>query len=225
MHRFAAIVLCALATAGLTAAPAPPHRPWFTDWAKPVDPVGACCFDRKRNGLTITIPAKDHILDAAGGGMNAPRLLRTVRGDFVVQVRVAGDFRLSDQGRLRSAGLCLTWGKKYVTIHRMAVNPLSSVGHEAGADRLCICKEVDPGEGICRMYKGPSSAKPTYLRLARHGMTLRFTFSEDGKKWEHLRDLRIELTREVKVGVFAETLGPEVFQPKFDRFKLSFPRK
>src|SRR5207244_1045643 len=103
VHRFAALLLCALAGAagGLLAAPAPfPRpgraRPWTTGWDRTVDPVGDCRFDRKGDRLTITVPGGEH-------RMTAPRLLRDVNGDFVVAVRVGGSFRPTVR-----AGLLLT---------------------------------------------------------------------------------------------------------------------
>ena len=115
MHRPAALLLCALA-GGLAAAPAPISRPsketgpWFDGWDRPVDPLGDCKFARKGDRLTITVPGKGHQLDIVQGGLNAPRLLREVEGDFLVQVRVRGDYRPADldkPGMLRQAGLVL----------------------------------------------------------------------------------------------------------------------
>jgi hypothetical protein len=49
MSRLAALLLCALVTAGMTAAPAPFPKPWITGWYKP---LGEGRFDRKGDKLT-----------------------------------------------------------------------------------------------------------------------------------------------------------------------------
>src|SRR5262249_36323812 len=74
--------------------PAPPPAPHLTlrDWGSAVDPDGDCTFTIKPNALTIAVPGSDHVLGVERGRMNAPRVLREITGDFIAQVRVAGDF-------------------------------------------------------------------------------------------------------------------------------------
>src|SRR5438552_244722 len=117
MHR-AALVLGALVAGVLSGAPAPfpkPSRqtgPWFDGWDRPMDPLGNCRFLRRDEQLTITIPGKGHELALGIGGKwsRAPRLLRDVEGDFILDVRVGGNFLPLDDG-YRHAGVLLQAGK------------------------------------------------------------------------------------------------------------------
>jgi hypothetical protein len=64
------------------------------DWGVPVDPDGDSTFDFDRSGdwIRIAVPGTPHALSAEIGRMNAPRMLRTVRGDFDASVSVTGVF-------------------------------------------------------------------------------------------------------------------------------------
>src|SRR5258708_40218715 len=118
MHRLAAfLLLWALLLAGaLLAAPAPfprptrPKTPWLDGWDRPVDLLGNCRFLRDGDRLSITVPADAEVYHAA-------RLLRDVEGDFVLRVRVAGNFKeAAGTTGACSAGLMVTEGKEPPTI-------------------------------------------------------------------------------------------------------------
>src|SRR5437763_144727 len=114
MPRCAALVPCALAALAVRATPVPPPRPWVTGGNKPVDPDGDCRFDRDGDKLTISIPGKDQTL--YDSELNAPRLLRDVAGDFVVEVRVSGMFEPTawskDSLAFKEGGILLPAGKE-----------------------------------------------------------------------------------------------------------------
>src|SRR5207253_2814760 len=99
------------------AAPAPLPRPWALGWDRPVDPLGDCRFERAGEVLTITVPGERHGLEASGRYLNAPRLLRDVKGDFS-SVRVGGGLRPGGRNRCRSAGLVVTDGRALVRLVR-----------------------------------------------------------------------------------------------------------
>jgi hypothetical protein len=56
---------------------------------KITDPDNDCQF---RSTITLTVPNTNHDLNPRRG-MNAPRLLKKVTGDFTVQVKVTSDFK------------------------------------------------------------------------------------------------------------------------------------
>jgi regulation of enolase protein 1 (concanavalin A-like superfamily) len=212
MHRIAILLLCTLlAVAGGLAAPAPlPRSPWATGWEKPVDPVGDCRFDRKGDKLTITVPGDGHALEEH----TAPCLLREVVGDFLVEVRVGGNFRPKDPkgyGGWRQAGLLLA-GKLKFTAGQFAYD-LSDSGKIplVWLPRFTI---VDK--------RHPAGHLPVWLRLERRGNVVRLAFAPDGKTWQALQDpLRIDLPPRVKVGVVAEARAEATFTAVFDKFKLT----
>lgn len=105
MKSAPALVMTALLAPGAASARAgdgPAPRPAGVDreptlWGELVNPDRDCktALDREGRRATITVPGTPHLLSAEIGRMNAPRLLRDVRGDFAARVRVRGTGRPS----------------------------------------------------------------------------------------------------------------------------------
>jgi hypothetical protein len=89
------ILSLALLLAACAVLDAPAPEPFKSGWDKPVDPSRDCKFHIKGGTVTIELPGGDHNLAPNRDRFNAPRLLRDVQGDFVMQVLVSGSFRPS----------------------------------------------------------------------------------------------------------------------------------
>jgi regulation of enolase protein 1 (concanavalin A-like superfamily) len=218
MHRIA-FALSALAAGSLLAAPAPPVKPWVRGWDRPVDPLGDCRFDRKGETMTLTVPAREE-------RATAPRLLRDVEGDFVVQVRVGGPF---GPGRHR-AGLILTAGQTFRFERSGEGLPDRTLGIEKPVQVLVVFGKGGPQKirhatrnvQVRMLREGPSWEKPATLRLERRGGTLRLSYREDRKEWTPLSEShQVTLPARLKVGVVAEGTGAATFKVVFDQFKLT----
>src|SRR4051812_8587189 len=63
-------------------------------WGEAVDPAGDCNFEVKEGRLRITVPSSDkpHDLSPELESSTAPRVLRPVKGDFTIEVKVGGEF-------------------------------------------------------------------------------------------------------------------------------------
>jgi hypothetical protein len=187
-----------------------------------VDPLGDCRFHRKGERLTITVPGQGHALDQDGVRHNAPRLLRDVEGDFVAQVRVAGNFEPAVEEGARRAGFILVDGTGLVTAVRYGGNDTPLAG-DVIIPPLRV-QLLHPKSWVPQYSHaaGPSVDKPAYLRLERRGNLLVMTFSEDGKKWSPWESRpNCKFPRKVKVGVVAEATAPGTFKATFDHFKLT----
>jgi hypothetical protein len=228
MHRRAALLLCALLTAAAVAAPAPFPRtsrkagPWFDGWDSPVNPKGDCRFNRQGGKLLLSVPGKGHRLDVATNRIDAPRLLREVEEDFVAQVRVGGVLRPQQSKGSHSAGLFLPLGRGFVTLNRVAVR---SDDEEKSFYFIGMSYPTVASSSSLRcpaFY--PADDKPAYLRLERRKDWLRLLVSQDGKRWQRLKDfsfLGYRVPRKLKIGVVAATTADEPFTPWFDEFKLT----
>jgi len=95
-----AYCLTTAAALAAPAAPVPRGKGGFEgpEWGKPFAPdkKAKFAFDEKAGSVTIEVPAGVHRLSpVAERKGTAPRLFRTARGDFDVQVRVRGEFRVA----------------------------------------------------------------------------------------------------------------------------------
>src|SRR5438045_9260714 len=90
-------LLLALFIAGVVAAnvvdAAGDRRPQMRigGWGRVVDPDGDCSVSIEGARVTIRVPETSHEFAAELDRWNAPRIVRTVRQDFVAQVKVCGD--------------------------------------------------------------------------------------------------------------------------------------
>lgn len=223
MIRFYSALLLFLAVCAAVAAPAPKAKPFETGWNKPVDPDGDCKFVRDKDVLTIEVPGTEHALGIERNKMNAPRLLRDVKGDFIVEVRVSGEFHPSNVATTNDrppsvwAGLLLMNGENtYIRLERAARNLGDSLKIKANWELREEGQWVVRGEATVL----PLEDKETFLRLERRGDKVLGSVSQDGKEWHELTPIEVKLPETVKIGVAACNLSSKEFAPRFDRFQL-----
>ena len=190
-------------------------------WQPPTDPDGDCKFKEDNGKLTITVPAKAHLLNVEGNAKNSPRLLSDIEGDFTVQVRVGGDFAFgaatTDGGGLSwiGAGLLL-WGDDNTFLRLERAKWAGRPDWPSYANwEVCEGGKVKPPKLNFKL-----SAAETYLRLERRGKQIRASYSEDGQNWNKVTWLDIALPAKVKIGVLVGTNTARPFAPTFDQFQL-----
>jgi regulation of enolase protein 1 (concanavalin A-like superfamily) len=216
-------VVLALAAGVSAAAPAPEDKATLKGWGKAVDPDGDCTIEAGPDGLAITVPGKDHDLGAERGKMNAPRVLRPVDGDFIVQVRVTGKFEPGDpdsdqRAAFNGAGLLVMKDDKtYVRLERATY-------HRGGEPTVYTVFEVRK-DGQLDRFAQPDDypldpVKETYLRLERRGDTVIGALTQDRDKWHYLAPREVDLGKQVQVGVAAVNTSKKEFAPRFDGLKL-----
>jgi regulation of enolase protein 1 (concanavalin A-like superfamily) len=216
-------VVSLLLVSALAFAADPDPNPFMSGWDKPVDPDKDCKFVKEKAGLTLTIPGKDHDLGVERGRMNAPRLLRDVEGDFVVQVRVGGDFTPANSSTTTErvpfvgAGLVLMVDDNtYIRLERAALRR-----DEIKTYSNWELRKDGKWEKAGTITDLPLTGKTTYLRMERKGELLMGSISEDGKKWRDMDPITIKLPAKIKLGVAACTTSSEPFAPHYDQFKLT----
>ena len=196
------------------------------DWGDFVDPDGDCQLelDQRDGRLRIVTPGKTHILSAEIGYLNAPRLLRDIKGDFDVTVRVAGT---SHPG-----------GKPTTTNYP----PFHGAGilvwqDEANYVRLEIAADVQHAkprpyvnfeyrkEGALAVSSGlKNSDGSNYLRLKRRGDEIVASFGPDGLRWTSFPPLFAKLNDRLNVGVLAINTATKPLTAELEGFELSETR-
>ncbi len=81
-------------------------------WGSIVDPDGDCSVVIENDSIELHVPAGAHDLSAELNKMNAPRILQDVRGDFVAEIKIDGEFvtgeaTISGRTAYNGAGLLL----------------------------------------------------------------------------------------------------------------------
>jgi Protein of unknown function (DUF1349) len=222
--------------------PRPVVVPFFQPgWDEPTDPDRDCTFVQRRSALTIVVPAKDHDFDTMRRAMNAPRLLRDVEGDFLLEVRVRGDFHATkactakgrgaeDVNSGTSAGLFLEAENKWR--HRLRL--------EFGVERVegepiahftdtSYCLTTPDTRGSKTVYEDmpnyplPRKSRRAYLRLERRGDLCFLYIGPDGTKWTQLSRFDHPLPKRVKVGLIAVSTSRAPLKVTFEAFRLTKP--
>lgn len=193
-------------------------------WGKFLDPDGDCSSMMQAGKLTIRVPGTPHDLSAELRRMNAPRVLREVKGDFAVEVKVGGKFAPSEgtipeRTPYQGAGLLLMKDDRtYVTLVRAVLVRDGERQHYANFEQ-----RVD-GEllrfGIPADFQIDDS-RETVLRLERRGDKVLGSVSQEAGKWHELPPKQIKLPEEVSVGVAAVNASADEFSPRFADFKVS----
>jgi hypothetical protein len=228
MIRLISALIPVLATCTVLAAPAP--EPFKSGWDKPIDPGRDCRFVIKGGTLTIVLPGTDHDLAPKRERFNAPRLLRDVEGDFMIQVRVSASYRPSAKSSVDEEEPSVAAGLVLLPADGNCIRFEYGAYRRGGAQRACPAFRMR-GEGIWNMEQDWTPAwkkdgraaeiEHIYLGLERQGHTIYPFLSPDGKKWD--RNFNVELPAlpaKLKVGLAAYSTSTEPFQSTFDQFKL-----
>jgi regulation of enolase protein 1 (concanavalin A-like superfamily) len=206
------------------AAGRPEPEPTGTDlpgWGLAIDPSKDCQFVPEDKNLTLKVPGTWHDLNPDSGKLNSPRVVRTVDGDFVVTVKVSGDFRpggTSTNPRgipFNGAGI-LVWNNadNFIRLERAAMLRKGKVGtivlfeEREGGYRGAIHNEVFPG-GDC------------FLRMQRRGSRIFGSISFDGSRWKNLHPIDTLWPSRLKVGLSAINSSTQPFAVRFEEFMLT----
>jgi regulation of enolase protein 1 (concanavalin A-like superfamily) len=194
------------AAACLLAVATPAGADWGPDavaWGTVIDPDEDCDVRWEPARVTIAIPGTAHGLSVELERLNAPRVVRRVEGDFVVQVAVAGEVHPGSRGTVggrrpyQGAGL-LIWQdeENYLRLKRAGLA-------RDGSSRSYVNLELRERARKVVSREEDIPDRVAYLRLERRGGRLFAAVSPDGVQWRTLGRIVVDFDREVKVGVVA----------------------
>lgn len=224
MRRSVCALGLLLATYTAVAAPAPKEA-----WHQ-VDPDRDCKFSRKDSTEILELPGTDHDLAPKRKRFNAPRLLREVEGDFLIQVRVSGCFHPSAKSTVEGENPSVAAGLVLIPADDNCIRMEFEAYCRNGEHLNCPVIRMR-GERIANMFTElqvpwkpePTAAKETqmYLSLERRREFICEAYSSVGKKCTHAFKVRVkDLPGKVKVGFAAYSTSTEPFKATFDELKL-----
>jgi regulation of enolase protein 1 (concanavalin A-like superfamily) len=191
-------------------------------WGLAIDPDKDCEFRPEGKTLAVRLPGAYHDLNPDSGKLNAPRVMRTVEGDFLVTVKVVGDFQPGGKSTnpnpkslpYNGAGI-LIWSDtdNFIRLERGAVfragkiSTFAAFEEREGGYRGAVHNQVIPG-GTCA------------LRLERRGSRIHGAISTDGSTWKRLQPIDTLWPAKLKVGLAVINSSSEPFALKFEDFTL-----
>lgn len=190
----------------------------------PADPDKDCKFELDGDKLVVRTPEAGHVFGFGTGIGNAPRVARTVEGDFVATVRIRmAPPRPPQPGGPRmlfQAGLYLAETDTSFAYNARAVEDQNGAIRRTGRHGAWV--------GGNQQFSGSSGGgafdpETTFLRVARTGGKLQFGASADGKGWHLFAGPNVAYPDKVALGLFAANPGGLPFAAEFDQFTVTTP--
>jgi regulation of enolase protein 1 (concanavalin A-like superfamily) len=204
--------------------PALAGRPFLAivGWGNVGDPDGDCSIGIKDGSMTFGIPGTPHDYAADLQSWNAPRIMCTVRADFIAQVKVTGTFdpkgpSTIDGGKpYNGAGILIVAdAQNHVTLQRAAILEDDHVRHylnfQLRKDGKCVATrgDIDLNNG-----------EDVYLRIERHGNKFFGSSSSDGATWHSYEPLEASFPKNLDVGVEVVNSSADSFNCAFAEYQL-----
>jgi len=193
-------------------------------WGEVIDPDKDCQISAEGDRLTIKVPGTPHDLSAELDRLNAPRVIREVKGDFIAQVKVGGtvkptgDSKIEGRTPFNGAGILL-WAdaKNYVRLERAALTRGEELRHYMNFE---LRKNGDMADIPALDQARDIPDQATYLRLERRGGQLIASTSQDGLQWQSWAPMTDEFPKELKIGVDAINSATGPFTAEFSNFQV-----
>ncbi len=188
-------------------------------WGQMVDPDGDCRFEIGDDSVTVTFGPGAHGLDAEGNRMNAPRVLRSVSGDFSVSTVVHGDLPLPDLPYAYvSGGLVLMQDpKNYIRLERASFIRRGKKSYYTNFEQRIDAKRTRMGKFV----DFPLDAeRDVELRLEVVGETVRALVRHVGEDWHEMGTAKITAGQTLQTGVSGVKTTPDEVKVTFSRFRL-----
>jgi regulation of enolase protein 1 (concanavalin A-like superfamily) len=192
----------------------------LTGWGLAIDPDNDCKFTPGERKIAFEVPGKLHDLFFDGGPTNAPRVLREVQGDFVMSVKVAGEFKPGSKSTnpkslpYLGAGILL-WSDSDNNIRFERTSFLRSGKVVTG-----VAFQEREGGYSGAVHNELYKAGDCYLRLERRGSRILGAISSDGTNWKQLKPIDTVWPAKLKAGLTAISTSNEPFWVKFEEFDL-----
>src|SRR5579875_2069608 len=165
-----------------------------------VDPDHDCKIVIKDKTVTMEIPGGDHDLAPKRKCFNAPRLLREIEGDFIMQARICASFCPSakssvagEEPRVAAGLVLIPAGENCI---RLEYKAYRRKGEQSNGPAFRMRGEqmwnmyVDGWELPWQQQIRKGNEERIYLRLDRRGNSIYRFLSPDGKNWYAGSDMR-----------------------------------
>jgi S1-C subfamily serine protease/regulation of enolase protein 1 (concanavalin A-like superfamily) len=215
-----------LAIGGAAAQEGPKLAPTFKALGPLADANKNCKMSRDEKSLTIDVPAGVHLLSPELDLKNSPMTLAAINGDFVAQVKIAGDMQPGSQTtRHRGKGLPFTfqgaglllWLDKnnYMRFERT----VGTAGDNLVMVHRLLLEVCRNGKPAGHLYLDIKEG-PIYVRIARVNGGIQCMLGPDGKRWAAFKRLAVSFPSKAQIGLSASNASKEPLAARFEEFVL-----
>jgi regulation of enolase protein 1 (concanavalin A-like superfamily) len=196
-------------------------------WGRVIDPWRDCdvSLDRENERLTIQVPGTPHVLSAEVPQlpMNAPLVVRRIRGDFTAKVHVIGrlvpgPLNTTHYDPYQGAGL-IVWQDpfNYLRLER-------AVGFIDGRHHAYVNYELRAG-GLLAVSRGFTVQEGSlFLKLRRQGESFSAWYSHDRHRWIKLGRIDATFPQRVEVGVVAVNSSTQMLSAELEMLNVEDPQ-
>lgn len=195
------------------------------EWGELFDEQGDCKFEEVGGGLRVTVPGTHHGLNVRTGAFNAPRVMKTVDGDFEIQVKVGGTLEPTPKSSVpgapgfNGAGIVLLIDK--TTVVRLERNAWLGI-NDGRPYSYPLLFEIHRNNGGVENHNVPGRLvneavlkNPLHIRLTRTGNKLLAAYSKDGNVWTTRPEVSVPMPARVQVGVSVNSTAVAPVQIEF----------
>lgn len=189
-------------------------------WGKAIDPFKDCEFNADKDSLKFNLTGSKHVQPGEQQSLNYPRVMKDVEGDFVISVKVVGEFKPGGMSTtpksipFYGAGIII-WSDpdNYIRLERAAVN-------RAGRVSTYVNFEEFEGGTNGATHSEAMQGGDCWVRIERTGSRIQGSISFDGTKWKELKPIQTVWPNKLKVGLVAISSSSLAFQAAFEEYQF-----
>ena len=190
-------------------------------WGEVVDPDKDCQIRVDGRKVVVTVPDAAHDFAGELKRWNAPRILTEVKGEFIIDVKVSGEFKPTEGSNIETrrgyngAGILLIKDKNnHLSLQRGAVNLDGKIRHYLNFE---LRKDAELATSL---YEIDLEDAATYLRLERRGQKVYGMGSKDGINWKSYDPIDVDFPEVLTAGVEVINSSKSVFSCAFEDFAI-----
>jgi regulation of enolase protein 1 (concanavalin A-like superfamily) len=190
-------------------------------WGDIVDPDNDCPISVNGRKVVVKVPDAAHDFAGELSRWNAPRIVREAKGDFIVDVKVSGQFKPVEASNIptrrgyNGAGILLIKDKNnHLSLQRGAVNLDGKVRHYLNFE---LRKD---GELAISLSQVELEDADVYLRLERRGKKVYGMGSMEGINWKSYDPIEVDFPDGLTVGIAAINSSKGPFTCAFEDFTV-----
>ena len=201
----------------------------FEAWGTLIDPAGGATAVRKNEALELTVPGQYRDM-WPGSCVNAPRILRPVKGDFSVQVKVTSAVNVTGKSLAPDVPAKARWVVQAASLiiwHdennfvRLERNSGRNSGLSEPTKHVWYYNAFDGGTRVVHRRGDVRADGTSQLWIARKQGTFYAYYRQEGDaNWTALEVHRLGLPDEVQVGVSLVNTTNEPFTVRFEDLRV-----